>query len=502
MALVRRKAGAMRLASSIAAAPLPDRAVPNFVLEALEPRRLLSTGFGNEGWTHVDITGGAGLYGVPRAIATDPAGNIYVVGGMEGNSTDVIAAARFTADGTPDPTFGTDGSGTVTVPLGESCDADNILIQPDGKLVLTGQTPDGLVVTRLNNDGSVDTTFNGGAPVLIPYNGYSNYELTGHEAVWLTPSGGVEVVTMNGSDIVTTLLTADGQPDQSFGTDGVATTTVDPNGNELGGDNLMAAEPLRAGGVLAYVNLWSYTTSSDGTDDGPPAQQLVQIRLDDSGAVVSQQTINLALTLGNQWIYDYPIGPDVTLGNDGSAYISTGSDTGVEKLTFDGQPDTTFGNQGVAELPGPNIQVWSLTSDNKLLMQSGANDPLVWGEENGLLQLNADGSLDTTFNNGQSVAGGVYALMSLPDDSLLVAYPGWEDGSASFVLEQLNPDGTPAAGDVGIATTDAAALAVIARAENPNSALDDNSLFNYVPGTTVWDPNGDQSVLDDGGSGS
>jgi hypothetical protein len=143
-----------------------------------------------------------------------------------------------------------------------------------------------------------------------------------------------------------------------------------------------------------------------------------------------------------------------------------------------------------------------LTSDNKLLMQSGANDPLVWGEENGLLQLNADGSLDTTFNNGQSVAGGVYALMSLPDDSLLVAYPGWEDGSASFVLEQLNPDGTPAAGDVGIATTDAAALAVIARAENPNSALDDNSLFNYVPGTTVWDPNGDQSVLDDGGSGS
>jgi uncharacterized delta-60 repeat protein len=492
----------MRLASSIAAAPLPDRAAPNFELEALEPRRLLSADFGNQGWTHVDITGGAGQYGLPVAMAIDPAGNIYVVGGVEGNNNHVIAAARFTAQGMPDPTFGTDGSGTVTVPTSESCDADNILLQPDGKLVLTGETPDGLIVTRLNNDGSVDSSFNGGVPVLIPNNAFNNYEITGREAVWLTPSGGIEVVTMNGSDIVTTLLTADGQPDQSFGTDGVATTTIDPNGNELGVDNLMAAEPLRAGGVLAYVNLWSYTTSSDGTDDGPPTQQLVQIRLDDSGAVVLQQPIDLALTLGNQWYGDFPIGPDVVLGNDGSAYVSTGSDTGVEKLTFDGQPDTTFGNQGVVEVPGPFVQVWGLTANNKLLVQSGSNDPLVWGEENGLLQFNADGSLDTTFNNGQSVAGGAYTTWSFPDGSLLVAYPGWEDGSASFILEQLNPDGTPAASDVGIATSDAAALAVIARAENPNNALDENGLFRYVPGTTVWDPNGDQSVLDDGGSGS
>src|ERR1700735_1765921 len=138
MALVRRTAGAMRLASSVPAAPLPDRGALNFELEALEPRRLLSGGFGNNGWTHADFAGYND--GWVSYLAADSGGKIYAGGEVMVGAPDAIGIARFNADGSPDTTFGTNGSGTVTIPVAEETLVDHILFEPNGKILVTGES--------------------------------------------------------------------------------------------------------------------------------------------------------------------------------------------------------------------------------------------------------------------------------------------------------------------------------------------------------------------------
>src|SRR5436190_20412857 len=60
--------------------------------------------------------------------------------------------------------------GKVTTDLGSLHDiASSVLVQPDGKIVLAGQTGDSdtdFALARYNADGSLDTSFaNGGTPV-------------------------------------------------------------------------------------------------------------------------------------------------------------------------------------------------------------------------------------------------------------------------------------------------------------------------------------------------
>ncbi len=78
---------------------------------------------------------------------------------------------RTTSNGDLDTTFNSAGPtpGVLTLNITGGSDVNNVLVQPDGKIVAVGgASGNSILITRLNSNGSFDTTFNGGNPVLTP----------------------------------------------------------------------------------------------------------------------------------------------------------------------------------------------------------------------------------------------------------------------------------------------------------------------------------------------
>ncbi|MBP6870306.1 hypothetical protein KBC04_05460 [Candidatus Babeliales bacterium] len=99
------------------------------------------------------------LYGV--ALQTN--GSIVVAGWATENGLSQALVARYTNNGVLDTTF--NGIGYVTTLIGGVfTKAQDLVIQADGKIVITGQAQvdgnQGLIVIRYNTDGSLDETFN------------------------------------------------------------------------------------------------------------------------------------------------------------------------------------------------------------------------------------------------------------------------------------------------------------------------------------------------------
>src|SRR5260221_6071894 len=115
-----------------------DEGMPRIWMESLEARRMLSDGFGVNGWTSAAFKVPVG-HAFPIAMAAAPDGKIYVVGDAGASSAD-WGIARFNVDGTPDTSFGSDAAGTEIFSLGQCSIPDHVLPQADGKIIVTGET--------------------------------------------------------------------------------------------------------------------------------------------------------------------------------------------------------------------------------------------------------------------------------------------------------------------------------------------------------------------------
>jgi uncharacterized delta-60 repeat protein len=116
--------------------------------------------------TGVETTDLTGHDDAARAVAVQPDGKIVAAGTAEtGGANFDFALVRYNPDGTLDKTF--DGDGIVTTDLGTfNDDATDIAIQPDGKIVVVGDTDQNTVLARYLPDGKLDPTFNGTGTVL------------------------------------------------------------------------------------------------------------------------------------------------------------------------------------------------------------------------------------------------------------------------------------------------------------------------------------------------
>lgn len=120
------------------------------------PDGSLDAGFGNGGKVRIIETGSQ----IPSALAVQTDGKIIVVG-WESTTQANLLLYRFNPDGSLDAAFGT--AGKVVLNIGVSV-AYDVVIQPDGKIVLAGVLGFGsdsrMTVFRLNSGGTLDTTFN------------------------------------------------------------------------------------------------------------------------------------------------------------------------------------------------------------------------------------------------------------------------------------------------------------------------------------------------------
>ncbi|MEU2827523.1 delta-60 repeat domain-containing protein [Streptomyces lavendulae] len=130
-----------------------------FALARYNTDGTLDTTFSGDGMVTADF--GGTEFG--NAVAVQPDGKVVAAG--DGGAG--IALLRYNADGSPGTGFGTGGRRSVGFP-GDGVGASVLALQPNGKIVIAGQTDDpnsseanDFGVARFNTNGTVDTGFGG-----------------------------------------------------------------------------------------------------------------------------------------------------------------------------------------------------------------------------------------------------------------------------------------------------------------------------------------------------
>lgn len=230
-----------------------------FTLFRYSSSGVLDTGFGLASYARLIIGGGAeeGCEG----LAIQPDDKI-IAAGWGGNNTDPdVVVARFTITGTLDTSFDSDGYVTLDI-VGEEDQASDVLLQPNGKIVIAGNSVNGGVrsalLARFDSAGTLDTTF-GVNGVVIPTFGASGPDV--FESIVQLDNGQLLVTGSrdDGSqnDIILLRYSADGVLDTTFGTNGVVITPIGSNyslGNGLAVLN---------GGSIAVAGLTDSGSNND-----------------------------------------------------------------------------------------------------------------------------------------------------------------------------------------------------------------------------------------------
>lgn len=123
--------------------------------------------FGTNGVTVHPV--GAGT-GTPFDLVVQPDDRIVLAGFASNGTDNDFMVVRFTADGFPDGTFGTNG--VVLLDLGANDRAACVELQADGKILVGGSTLATEVqaaVIRLNTDGTLDPAFGTGGTFVLPH---------------------------------------------------------------------------------------------------------------------------------------------------------------------------------------------------------------------------------------------------------------------------------------------------------------------------------------------
>ena len=206
---------------------------------------------------------------VARVVLVQPNGRIVVAGGDL--SAPAFRVARLRANGNLDTTFGSTGKRRITFG-GEAESAFGAALQPDGKILLVGDSDFRVAVARLNPNGSLDTTFSGDGKLVFSWGAISRAT-----AVLVLPNGKLLVGGFSGPEggnMQVARLTANGALDGTFGTGGKA--AVDFGGDDFGaaiarqanGRILIAGRSTTAGAVVARLRANGALDPDFGGGDG------------------------------------------------------------------------------------------------------------------------------------------------------------------------------------------------------------------------------------------
>ncbi len=198
-------------------------ATSDFALLQLNSNGTFDNGFGMNGTVSSDLFG---TNESANALAIQSNGKIVVAGDTYANNVSAFAVARFNPDGTPDLSFS--GDGRLSAAIGTLSDvAYGVSIQPDGKIVLAGQSNtvaiSDFALARFLADGTPDLTFSGDGQLTTNVSPGGDYAYS----VALQPdgkilAGGFVAGSNSISDFAVVRYLSDGSLDASFGNSGVA----------------------------------------------------------------------------------------------------------------------------------------------------------------------------------------------------------------------------------------------------------------------------------------
>jgi uncharacterized delta-60 repeat protein len=179
--------------------------------------------------TYLSSGSGAALVDVCNAVAVQADGKIVTAGYTAETGPEHVAVIRYNADGTPDGNFGSGGKLDINASVSPTvdCSAQAVLIQPDNKILVAGNAEgpsnQDFLVIRLNADGTLDQTFGDHG---IARNSIGGFDIA--NAMVLQPDGRIVLAGQSDSDFALVRYTSNGVLDATFGTGGVVKTPVGP----------------------------------------------------------------------------------------------------------------------------------------------------------------------------------------------------------------------------------------------------------------------------------
>ncbi|MFZ4524190.1 MAG: Ig-like domain-containing protein [Chlorobium sp.] len=408
----------------------------------------LDISFNGNGIVITDFGGneqlGTGNIGGGLAVQSD--GKIFVAGQSDGN----FVLLRYNSDGTLDKSFS--GDGKVIVNLGYPVQPYSLVVQPDGKILVSGVRNTDVMFLRFNGDGTLDPTFFDNGKVIANI-GSDLLNGSGVSGSTLQADGKILVSGQSNGDFGVVRFNADGTLDTTFGLsvntapafseNRAGTITTDFGGEDTGrsvivqgdGKILVAGTSAVAvnGGINYNLALARYTT--DGTS----------VILDTTFGNGGKRTTDFG---GNEY------GRSVVELSDGK-FLLAGSTTVANGTTDfvlacyngDGTFDSTFASNGkvITDFSSTYDIANSIKvlSDGKILLAGTS------GNDFALARYNSNGTPDPTFQGGGKFTtdfGGTESGMSVTvqsDGKILVAgtstLPG---GNADFALARYNVDGS------------------------------------------------------------
>ncbi len=453
------------------------------------PVRTGITRLNPDGSTDATFAPGTGIR-TGTAVAVQADGKI-VVGGflLAVNDAPRIGLARLLANGALDTTFTTDVSGT-------GANVTSLAIYGDGRILVGGQfeTIGGVVRTglaRLASDGIPDPAFN---PVLAtgqagvaPRLGKITLQVDG-QAIIVGNFASIGGIARSGIARLNEIAVPDDQFHPRFGVSGIVlATALQSDGRILVGGNfaLVNGAPRRG---IARLNVGGGIddtfqpgtgigiTTNTGLDpfvNAIIAQPDGRILIGGFFDRVNDIPRRFLARLNADGSLDTAFAPDIPQGStiptvrgvavqaDGRIIVvgdfSTVNGTPrarVARLNADGSLDASFnpGTGVTATSSQPVVNAVGLGGDGKIVI-AGFFERYNGVVRNSVARLNADGSLDTSFDVGSGPVGEVAALTVLPDGRVVIGGSfATVAGVTRRALARLNVNGTldPTFADPGI----------------------------------------------------
>jgi uncharacterized delta-60 repeat protein len=363
-----------------------------------------------------------------------------------------------TADGDLDPAFGV--GGVVMTDFNTSTDIANaVALQPDGKLVVAGNTytdndftNQDFAIARYNVDGSLDASFGTNGRVTTDFPNL----VAAISAVVVQPDGKIVVAggayplfTFTG-DFKVARYNPDGSLDTSFGAGGIVTTIFPGDGS------FAFALALQSDGkiIAAGTDFFDFNPGDMSDTDFALARYNSDGSLDTSfgnGGIVTTDF------LGHEDdVYSVLIQPDGKIVAVGSANSPIDFyDFAAARYLANGTLDTTFGTGGKTRVDFGNNDLdiandAALQPDGKIVAAGTTVFDFGVQEPFALTRFNSNGTVDTSFGNGGfvlidfgSFLQSANAVLVQPDGKIIaVGYPNTELDDSDFLLARCNPDGS------------------------------------------------------------
>lgn len=339
--------------------------------------------FGNNGGIVVNQTLNTPPEDYVKNAVLQPDDNLLVI--SNNPSSRIGSLSRITPEGFLDATFNNYGFrnfGTIRA----------LALQADGKILVTS----GNVIYRVNADGSTDTSFNTSGRQTISIN---NYSMTINTIV-VKNNGKIllagSVSNGNDNDLALAALNTDGSFDTFFDFDGKLTLDISQQNNDASGIVIQAD-----GKIIVCGQAYNGTS-----------QQLMLARFTAVGSLdTTFSAVGYTISAQSAALYPY----DIAIQSDGKAVVTgaiSGNKLFVQRYTTSGNLDASFATNGYL---ATNFYT-TYSPINSAINSNGCSRiiPLPNGKillsanvvanGFGLVQLNSNGTLDSSFGNNGSIS--------------------------------------------------------------------------------------------------